>query len=271
MRKGRNTSRALAATAVLILAGSLVTAGSAQNFTSGAARKPALSIVGARAQEGNSGSASLSFTIKLSAKSKQVVSVRYATANGTATAPNDYTAASGTVTFRPGQRVRVISIGVTGDTEVEQDETLTVTLANPRNARIAHGTASGAIVNDDVVKARAGHFHGPISPAGFIDFDVSADGSTVSNLSILPYLTCNPASGSGIYPVRFGDQAPIGPDLSFTFGGTGSGITVSLGGKFVGDGSTASGTLQIHISYDEEAVHYDCDAGGATWAAIWKG
>jgi len=266
-----NIRRTVVGTAALIVAGILVTAGSAHNFTTGVARKPALSIAGASVQEGNSGTTSLSFAVKLSVKSKKVVSVHYATADGTATASSDYTAASGTVKFRPGQKVKAISVSVTGDTEVEQDETFTVQLSNPRNARIAHGSAAGAIANDDVAKAKAGHFHGPITTGGFVDFDVSADGNAVSNLVILPYLTCDPSSGSGIYPIKFDDTSTIGSDLSFSAGGTGTGITVSLSGTFAGDGSLASGTLQIHISYDDAGAHYECDTGSAKWAAIWRG
>src|SRR5262245_54650305 len=110
MTKSSNKRRRTClAAAVFIVAGILVTASSAHNFTSGIARKPALSVVGGTVQEGNSGLTSLSFAIKLSAKSKQVVSVKYATADSSATTPDDYTAASGTVTFRPGQKLKAIS------------------------------------------------------------------------------------------------------------------------------------------------------------------
>ena len=53
--------------------------------------------------------------VTLSVPSGAPVTVAYATANGSATAPADYTAASGTVTFAPGQLTATISIPVNGD------------------------------------------------------------------------------------------------------------------------------------------------------------
>lgn len=57
--------------------------------------------------------------------------VQFASANGTATAGTDYTANSGTLTFKPGETNKTISIKITNDTAAESDETLTVTLSNP--------------------------------------------------------------------------------------------------------------------------------------------
>ena len=51
--------------------------------------------------EGNSGTRNATFTVALSAPSTATVTVSYATANGTASAPSDYTAASGALTFAP--------------------------------------------------------------------------------------------------------------------------------------------------------------------------
>ncbi|MGH9768830.1 MAG: SBBP repeat-containing protein [Blastocatellia bacterium] len=61
--------------------------------------------------------------------------VDYATANGSATAPGDYTQSSGTVTFLPGPTpggsvTRTISIPIADDAITEPNETFTVTLSN---------------------------------------------------------------------------------------------------------------------------------------------
>ena len=56
--------------------------------------------------EGDSGSTDATLTVSLSAASGKTVTVDYATTAGTATAGDDYTAGSGTLTFSPGDTSR---------------------------------------------------------------------------------------------------------------------------------------------------------------------
>jgi Calx-beta domain len=71
-------------------------------------------------------------------------------ADGTATvADSDYQAASGTLTFAPGDTSKQITVLVNGDATVEPNETFPVNLSNPANATIADGQGQGTIVNDD--------------------------------------------------------------------------------------------------------------------------
>ncbi|MDH6099210.1 hypothetical protein NWP21_10235, partial [Anabaenopsis sp. FSS-46] len=56
---------------------------------------------------------------------------------------------TGTVTFAPGITSQLITVNVSGDTEIELEETFTVTLSNPSNATITTATATGTIQNDD--------------------------------------------------------------------------------------------------------------------------
>lgn len=111
---------------------------------------PSLTIGDATVSEGNSGTQDLAFTVRLSAPSTGPVTVAYTTANGTATAGADYTATTGTLTFAAGETVKTIHVQVTGDSTVESDEGLSLTLSAPTGATIASGTARGTIVNDDV-------------------------------------------------------------------------------------------------------------------------
>lgn len=93
------------------------------------------------------------FTLTLSKASTQTVTVNFATANGTATtANNDYQAATGTVTFSPGQISKTINVVVVGDNTLEPDETFTVNLSSPTNATLADGTGVGTIMNDESTK-----------------------------------------------------------------------------------------------------------------------
>ena len=92
----------------------------------------------------------LTFTIHLSAPSPRAVLVHYASADDTAAAPSDYTAAAGDLELAPGQTAAAISIAVNGDNAVEADERFRLNLSNPRAARIADPQGIGTITNDDV-------------------------------------------------------------------------------------------------------------------------
>jgi CSLREA domain-containing protein len=106
-------------------------------------------ISNARVTEGNSGTKNMNFTLSLSAPSFETVSVSFFTANGTASAPSDYVAASGGRTFVPGQTAKTISVAVKGDTRREPNETFSVNLWGTTNATIADGVGVGTIVDND--------------------------------------------------------------------------------------------------------------------------
>ena len=112
---------------------------------------PKVSVADASVVEGDSGTTQLTFTVTLDTASDEVVSVGYVTSNGTATAGVDYTAGNGTITFAPGVLSQQISVTVTGDGTAETDETFTLTLSSPSGVTVADGSATGTIVNDDVI------------------------------------------------------------------------------------------------------------------------
>ena len=88
-------------------------------------------------------------TVSLSAASTQTVTVEYSTADGTALAASDYTAASGTLEFQPGELVKTFQVSVNPDVMVELDEQFVVNLANVVNASLSDGVATVTIVDDD--------------------------------------------------------------------------------------------------------------------------
>jgi hypothetical protein len=101
-------------------------------------------------EEGQSGQLAFVFSVNLSAPSSKVVSVNYATANGSATTSSgDYVGKAGNLTFAPGQTTRTITILVNGDTAAEVDEAFIVQLSRARNASIADAQGLGTILNDD--------------------------------------------------------------------------------------------------------------------------
>lgn len=111
---------------------------------------PSVSINGVSLAEGNSGTSNAVFTVALSAPSSDVVTVNYATANGTAVTPADYVAASGALTFAPGVTSQTITVLVNGNTIYQADKTFFVNLSGVVNATIGVSQASGTILNDDV-------------------------------------------------------------------------------------------------------------------------
>lgn len=117
---------------------------------------PQLSISNATITEGDAGTTNATFTVSLSQPTTTTVTVQYATANNTAKAGEDYIAASGTVTFNPGDTTKTLSVSAIGDTISELDETFFVNLSNPSKAIIADAKATGTIRNNDT-KATLGN------------------------------------------------------------------------------------------------------------------
>ena len=77
------------------------------------------------------------------------VTVDFATKDGTAVAPSDYTAVSGTMTWTPGSTQRTLNVYVIKDLTLEANETFTVVLSGPTGATLADTSALGTIKNDD--------------------------------------------------------------------------------------------------------------------------
>ncbi len=109
-----------------------------------------ISINNVSVTEPDSGTVGMVFTVKLSLASSRTVTVKYQTANGTATAPADYTAkALTTLSFSAGQTTKTFTVLVKGELVVEPNETLFVNLSSPVNATISDSQGQGTILNDD--------------------------------------------------------------------------------------------------------------------------
>ena len=92
-----------------------------------------------------------SFTVTLSAASGRTVTVGYNTSNGIATAGNDYSNSTGTLTFAPGTTTQTITVPITNDTLYEGvvGETFNVNLVTPTNATISDASGVGTIIDND--------------------------------------------------------------------------------------------------------------------------
>ena len=108
-----------------------------------------LSVAGGSVAEGNAGSSSLSFGVTLSTPVSWPVTVQYATADGAAVAGSDYEAASGTLTFAPGETQKTVAVTVFGDTAIEGEESFFLDLSAADGAPIETAQGIGIILNDD--------------------------------------------------------------------------------------------------------------------------
>lgn len=81
------------------------------------------------------------FTVSLSKSSTETITVDYATQDGTAVAPSDYTAVSGKLTFAPGEVSKTINVQIRDAIDGNPAEAFSVVLSNPTGGTV--GTASG--------------------------------------------------------------------------------------------------------------------------------
>ncbi len=178
---------------------------------------PSISIDDVTVVEGNSGTALFSFTISLNTASGQNISVNYATADGTATAPADYTANSGTLVFAPGQTSNTLIIQANGEVVPEANETFFVNLSGAVNATIADNQGVGTITNDDV--------------------PVTVNPGTLPNGAVAAAYSQSLSGSGGVAPYTF----------AVTAGAVPAGLTLSPAGVLSGT-PTAGGSFNFTVS-----------------------
>jgi CSLREA domain-containing protein len=209
---------------------------------------PTISIADTSVTEGDLGTTPASFTVTLSAMSPDTVTVDFATADGTAEAPDDYQSANGTVTFTPGDMEESVVVDVNGDTIDEANETFTVDLSNAGGATIADGQGIGTITDDDtatisiddvaVVEGDSG-----TTPA---TFTVSLSTQSASTVTV-DWVT---ADDTATAP---GDYAADGDTVTFAPGDVEETVVVDVNGDTIAE---ANETFTVDLS----------NAGGATIA-----
>ena len=131
---------------------------------------PELSVADAGGTEGRD--AAIAFTVTLAPAAATEVTVHYATADGSATAPADYTSTSSTLTFEPGQTSRTIEVPIVDDGDDDDGETFTLTLSDPSGAVLADAEATGTIRNTEAAAQAA-----PLT-AEFLDLPPAGHGGS---------------------------------------------------------------------------------------------
>jgi methionine-rich copper-binding protein CopC len=221
---------------------------------------PSVTISDAQMLEGDSGQQAMEFEVTLSESSEETVTVDYATADGTAKAGSDYAAASGTLTFQPGQTSQTVIVSITGDKTVEPDETFTVRLSNPANATLADSQATGTILNDDTAPMPpAQYFTGKSGDVFDLDntsvlFTPDTAGATYTTLS-RESVTAMPTDTTAGTILSLGDNGSVKVSLT-------GGKTVKLFGKsysqvYVGSNGYITFTQSDTDATESLADHFD--------------
>ena len=89
------------------------------------------------------------FAVSIDRVNASDITVGYATADGSATDPDDYTETSGMAQIDAGLTTAFVEVPLIDDTAMEGDETFTLVLSNSSGADIADGEATATIRDDD--------------------------------------------------------------------------------------------------------------------------
>lgn len=195
-----------------------------------------LSAANTTAVEGSN----LVFAVTRGGSTSGSVSVNYTTSNGTAISGSDYTPASGTLTFAPGETSKTVSVATIADNVAEGSETVLLTLTSPTGgATITTSQATGTIQassapGPSVAIAAAG----PVTEGQPLNFVVTRTGATSTPISV-NYATSNGTALSG------SDYVATSGTLTFAAGETSKTVSVVT----IADGiAESSETLLLTLS-----------------------
>jgi large repetitive protein len=193
--------------------------------------EPRINIAGWSSAEGNAGTTEFTFTVTLSAASDVSITVDFATADDTAaTADNDYVAASGSLTFAPGELSKTVTVLVNGDLVVEYDEYFVVNLSNATNAQLSNSQVWGTILTDDNPLVSISDSSGSVwqpypGETTYISFTVTLSAPSSETVTV-DYYTID-GSATANY-----DYVPSSGTLSFAPGETSQTFSVEVLGGY---------------------------------------
>ena len=106
-----------------------------------------ISIADVSADEPTAAPRTATFTVTVTPAVQRVVTVKWATADGTASAGSDYTAGSGTLTFAAGETTETVAVALLPDDKTESNESFFVNLSGPVGATLADAQGMATIVS----------------------------------------------------------------------------------------------------------------------------
>lgn len=211
-----------------------------------------LSIADMAVAEGNAGTKTATFTVRLSKAAAVPVSYNITTGNSSASAGSDYVARLLTGESIPaGQLSRSFAVTINGDTAVESNESFLVTLGTASGATIFDGTAIGTILNDD----------GPTLSIADLVLSEGNSGTKIANFTVR---LSQAAAGPVTYAIATANgSATAGSDY----------VAKSLVNETIPAGQT-SRSFPVTINGDtavEANEVFGIGLGGATGATIFDG
>lgn len=180
------------------------------------------------------------------------ITVDYATTNGSATSPADFTATSGTLTFAVGIMTMPITIPIFDDGIADNGETFTITLSNPVGAVIGNGTSTVTITDSDAppvlsvtdTSATEGGnlvFTVNLSPANPGISPITVNYATTPN----PSTVYTPQSGMLTFGLGVGTQQIVVTTIDDAIDNPNQNITLTLSGAVGASISTPTATGTI--------------------------
>ncbi len=232
----------------------------------------------------NEDEGTVTLTVERKIGTDGVVTVAYATSNGTAVAGQDYTSNSGTLTFQPGESSKDIVLNIIDDTDIESNETLTVTLSDPTGGAVLGSPAvtTVTIIEDDVPGTLA--FQAATAnvdeDGGSIEIIVSRTNGSDGEVTVA-YATSN---GTAVAGQDYTDQSGV---LTFGNGVLSQAITIPIldnsvinddkvfsvnlssagGGALLGTPNSINITIReddVELSFDPSSISVNENAGTAS-------
>ncbi len=238
------------------------------------------------------GAGSLTVTVNRTGGSAGAISVGYSTANGTAVAGTDYTAADGTLKWAAGDAAaKTFSIPVSNSAPFSGTKSLTVALANPSTGATVSSPSSAIVTISGDAVAAVGNLqlsassYGIAQAAGSLTVTVNRTGGSSGAVSAAYAIVAGTAAAgtnytatSGTLKWASGDAAsktiviPISNATPFTGGKT---FTIELsspaGGAKLGSPSSAAVTIAGSAAAAPTAgtvwVYYN---GVFNWGGDWS-
>ncbi len=183
--------------------------------------------------EGNSGQQAIVFTITRSGSAAQAVSVNWTRSGSLGSDDIVNGPASGTLGFAAGESSKTLSFDLLGDTRIERDEALTVTLTGTQGTGVGLGSARQAtttVTNDDgrypvaIVAAQGSVAEGAAGAAPSHLFTLTRSGD-LSEAASIPW-----SIGGTVDAKDFADGQLLAGNVNFAAGQASATITLTTAG-----------------------------------------